>query len=174
VRPLPRVLIFDADGTLRWTTVPGQPSPKTPAEWRLLPRVRERLSALDWGARGHRLGIASNQDGVPLGDLSRDMARRLLRDTVEAALGFVPEDAAIEMCVCDPSERCPCRKPAPGMLRSILRRFRASPTEALFVGDLEIDREAARRAGIAFEWAHAFFAEGLHSSEGNSVRPKSR
>jgi len=159
VRPLPWVLIFDADGTLRRTTVPGQPSPKAPDEWQLLPRVRERLSALDWGPGGHRLGIASNQDGVPLGDLSREMAERLLHDVVEAAIGFVPEDAAIEMCVCDPREPCPCHKPAPGMLHRILHRFRASPAEALFVGDLEIDREAARRARVAFEWASAFFAE---------------
>jgi HAD superfamily hydrolase (TIGR01662 family) len=155
--PLPRVLIFDADGTLRWTTVPGQPSPKAPDEWRLMPGVRERLSALDWGPRGHRLGVASNQDGVPLGDLSHDMALRLLRDTVEAAIGFVPMSAAIEMCVCDPRQVCPCRKPAPGMLHRILRRFGASPAEALFVGDLDIDREAACRAGVSFEWAGAFF-----------------
>ena len=158
-RALPRVLIFDADGTLRFTTVPGQPCPKTPEEWRLMPGVRERLSALDWGPGGHRLGIASNQDGVPLGDLSRDMAERLLHDVVAAAIGFVPEDAAIEMCVCDPRQPCPCRKPAPGMLERILRRFGASPAEALFVGDLEIDRQAAGRAGVAFEWAADFFGE---------------
>ena len=160
VRPLPRVLVFDADGTLRWTTVPGQPCPKRPGEWRLLPGVRERLSVLDWGPEGHRLGIASNQDGVSLGDLSREMAERLLRDTVEAAIGFVPETTAIEMCTCTAADGCPNHKPAPGMLTRILDRFGAAPAEALYVGDLEIDREAARRAGIAFEWARDFFGEG--------------
>jgi D-glycero-D-manno-heptose 1,7-bisphosphate phosphatase len=160
VRLLPRVLIFDADGTLRWTTVAGQPCPKSPAEWRLLPRVHERLSALEWGPGGHRLGIASNQDGVALGDVSREMAERLLRDLVEAAIGFVPEDAAIEMCTCTAAAGCPNHKPEPGMLLRILRRFGAAPDEALYVGDLDIDREAARRAGIAFEWARDFFGEG--------------
>ncbi len=159
MRPLPRVLIFDADGTLRWTTVPGQPCPTSPDEWRLMPGVRERLSALDWGPGGHRLGIASNQDGVALGDVSRDVAERLLRDLVEAAVGFVPEDAAIEMCTCTAEAGCPNHKPAPGMLHRILRRFGAAPEEALFVGDLDIDREAARRAGIEFEWAREFFGE---------------
>jgi D-glycero-D-manno-heptose 1,7-bisphosphate phosphatase len=158
VSRLPRVLIFDADGTLRWTTVPGQPCPNAPGEWQLMPGVRERLRRLDWGPRGHRLGVASNQNGVALGYVTRDVARRLLRDTVEAAIGFVPAGAAIEMCVCSPRRPCPCRKPEPGMLREILRRFDAGPAEALFVGDLEIDREAARRAGVAFEWAHEFFA----------------
>ena len=160
MRGLPRILIFDADGTLRRTTVPGQPCPKSPDEWRLLPGVRGRLRALDWGPCGHRLGIASNQDGVALGDLSREMAERLLRDMVEAAIGFVPDDAAVEMCTCTAGAGCPDHKPAPGMLRRILRRFGAAPEEALYVGDLEIDREAARRAGVPFEWAPDFFGKG--------------
>jgi D-glycero-D-manno-heptose 1,7-bisphosphate phosphatase len=160
VTRLPQLLVFDADGTLRWTLVPGQPCPNAPGEWRLLPGVAERLRALDWGPRGHRLGIASNQNGVALGYLSARMARRLLRETVEEALGFVPGDAAIEMCTCSPRRRCPCRKPAPGMLHRILRRFGLPPQEALFVGDLEIDREAAARAGVGFAWAHEFFGGG--------------
>jgi D-glycero-D-manno-heptose 1,7-bisphosphate phosphatase len=119
--------------------------------------VRETLAGLDWGGEGHRLGIASNQDGVALGDLSRAMARRLLREMVSAAIGFVPGHAAIEFCTCTALAGCPRHKPAPGMLLRILRRFRAEPADALFVGDLDIDREAARRAGVAFEWAGEFF-----------------
>jgi HAD superfamily hydrolase (TIGR01662 family) len=159
VSRLPRVLIFDADGTLRWTTTPGQPLPVRPGEWRLLPNVRETLSALDWSAAGHRLGIASNQNAVALGRLTEAMARRLLRETVEAALGFVPATAAIEMCTCSPLADCGCRKPRPGMLLRLLERFSAPPADALYVGDLDIGREVARGAGVAFEWAHDFFAE---------------
>jgi histidinol phosphatase-like enzyme len=72
----------------------------------------------------------------------------------------VPEDAAIEMCPCTREAGCPDHKPSPGMLNRILRRFGAATEEALYVGDLDIDREAARRAGIAFEWARDFFGEG--------------
>jgi len=158
MRRLPRLLIFDADGTLRWTTVPGQPCPNGPGEWRLMPNVRETLRPLDWSERGHRLGVASNQNGVALGYLGEAMARRLLVETVEAALGFLPASAAIEMCTCAPSSRCACRKPRPGMIFRLLERFAVPAADALYVGDLDIDREAARRAGIAFEWAHEFFA----------------
>ncbi len=157
LRALPRLLVFDADGTLRWTVNQGQPCPNAPGEWRLLPGVAETLRSLDWGPGGHKLGVASNQNGVALGYLSAPMARRLLRETVEEALGFVPEDAAIEMCTCPPDRHCPRRKPEPGMLRAILDRFGLRAEEALFVGDLEIDREAARRAGVAFAWAREFF-----------------
>lgn len=156
-RPAQRLIIFDADGTLRWTVVPGQPCPNAQEEWQLFPGVRETLRALDWGEAGYKLGVASNQNGVALGYLSEAMARRLLRDMVAEALGFVPADAAIVMCTCSPGRRCPCRKPEPGMLQEILRHFDLPPEDALFVGDLEIDRDAAARAGVAFRWAHEFF-----------------
>ncbi len=154
---LPPLLIFDADGTLRWTVVEGQRYPNGPGEWRLFPGVGERLARLDWGPSGHRLAIASNQNGVAQGHLTRPMARRLLRDMVEAALGFVPEQAVIEICTCSPESGCPCRKPRPGMLLRILERFSLPPAQALYVGDLEIDREAASRAGVPFAWAGEFF-----------------
>lgn len=152
-----RLLIFDADGTLRWTTIPGQPCPNRPGEWRLMPNVRERLRAFDWGPGGTRLGVASNQNGVAAGYLSRAMAARLLRDTVREAIGHVPAGAQIEMCTCPLAAGCACRKPEPGMLLRILERAGVAAADALFVGDLDIDREAARRAGVAFQWAGDFF-----------------
>jgi D-glycero-D-manno-heptose 1,7-bisphosphate phosphatase len=153
----PALLLFDADGTLRWTTVEGQGYPRAPHEWRLMPNVRETLARFDWRPGGTRLGVASNQNGVAAGHLSEQMARRLLHDTVRAAIGFVPEDAAIEMCACPLSARCRCRKPEPGLLVRILHRAGVSADQALFVGDLDIDREAARRAGVPFAWAWDFF-----------------
>ncbi len=64
----------------------------------------------------------------------------------------------IGMCICDERLSCPCRKPAPGLLLAHLAHFGVSPEEALFVGDLAIDEEAARRAGIPFAYARDFFA----------------
>ncbi len=153
----PRLLIFDADGTLRWTTIPGQQCPNRPGEWRLMPKVRETLRSIPWGKEGSFLGIASNQGGVALGHLSRETAHQLMTDMVAEAIGYVPESTMIEMCTCNPSELCQCRKPAPGMLLKILRHFGMQSAEALYVGDLEIDREAAFRAGIPFTWAWDFF-----------------
>ena len=153
----PALLIFDADGTLRWTTVEGGQYPNGPDQWRLMPNVRETLARVDWRPGGTRLGIASNQNGVAAGHLSERMARRLLEDTVRAAIGLVPDGAAIEMCVCPVSAGCACRKPEPGLLLRILERTGVDAARALFVGDLEIDREAARRAGVPFAWAADFF-----------------
>lgn len=152
-----RLYIFDADGTLRYTTVPGQPCPNRPGEWALLPGVRERLAQIDWGPAGARFGVASNQGGVGLGYLTREAAYRLLAETVEAAFGVPPPPGSIEMCTCAPFKNCDCRKPKPGMLLRLMRRFGARPEETLFVGDMDRDEEAARRAGTRFVWSHDFF-----------------
>jgi D-glycero-D-manno-heptose 1,7-bisphosphate phosphatase len=155
-----KLYVFDADGTLRWTTVPGQPCPNRPGEWRLMPNVKATLRAINWGPDGPLLGVASNQGGVALGYLTREMAYQLIEDTLIESIGFLPPRTVIEMCVCPPQADCECRKPNPGMLFRIMRRLEVSPGETLFVGDLGIDRESARRAGVAFMWAHEFFAWG--------------
>lgn len=41
-----KLIIFDADGTLRRCTVPGQPCPNKADEWELMPGAKERLATL--------------------------------------------------------------------------------------------------------------------------------
>jgi phosphoglycolate phosphatase-like HAD superfamily hydrolase len=38
-----------------------------------------------------------------------------------------------------------------------MSHYGARAAETLFVGDSPVDAEAARRAGVAFTWAHDFF-----------------
>ena len=153
-----KLYVFDADGTLRRSTVPGQPCPNGPGDWELIPGVRERLAQIAWGPGGARFGVASNQGGVGLGYLTHGAARRLLVDMVREAFGVDdPPPGTIELCPHAPHRNCPCRKPKPEMLLRLMRRFRADGDETLFVGDMDKDEEAARRAGARFAWAHEFF-----------------
>ena len=155
-RVTPRLYIFDADGTLRWTRVPGQFCPYRAGEWELMPNVSRVLRGIHWGA-STRLAIASNQDPVAWGCLSRADARAMLRDTLTAAVGRLPRGTLIELCTRPPPQLCMQRKPWPGMLVRLLRRAGVAPQQALFVGDLQSDFKAARRAGIPFRWARDFF-----------------
>jgi histidinol phosphatase-like enzyme len=68
-----------------------------------------------------------------------------------------PPAGSIEICPHAPHANCPCRKPKPLMLVRLMHRFRVRRDETLFVGDMERDKEAARRAGVRFLWAHEFF-----------------
>jgi D-glycero-D-manno-heptose 1,7-bisphosphate phosphatase len=154
----PRLLIFDADDTLRRTITARKWCPDGPGEWELLPRVRDVLSAISWDRDDYSIGIASNQGGVASGHLTRENAARLLVDMVVSAIGYLPRKSYIELCTCDPLANCQCRKPAPGMLLRILEQSGVPADQALFVGDCEVDMEAAKRAGVHFSWAEDFFA----------------
>lgn len=152
-----RLYIFDADGTLRWTVVPHQKYPLASSEWRLMPGVTDRLRALPLSPEGPWLAIASNQNGVGEGILDEATARLLIEEMLLAALGHVPAETRIALSVCREEAGCTCRKPAPGLLIGLMDAYGVTPEETLFVGDLPIDEEAARRAGVRYEPARSFF-----------------
>lgn len=124
MRPPIKLYIFDADGTMRDCTVPGQHFPLTSSEWRLRPKVKVKFATIDWDTAG--FGVASNQGGVAAGMLSELMARELLVDMAREALSGVPgmdtcfrphvSKAFIQLCPHDPRGVCACRKPMPGMV----------------------------------------------------------
>ena len=154
------LIIFDADGTLRRCTVPGQVCPNQPGQWELLPGVKETLTGIEWGSPSHgrtALGIASNQAGIARGYLTEELARKMLEDTVEAAAGFRPIPGSVELCPHGTREGCSCRKPGPLMLQRLRDFWKTVPARTLFVGDMASDRGAALNAGCAFRWAADFF-----------------
>lgn len=156
-----KLIIFDADGTLRQCTVEDQPCPNRAGEWELIPGVKERLSLIDWEAGGIGLGIASNQAGIAHGFLDEHTAYQLLKDMVVEATGLWPPTGSIQLCPHAVEDNCWCRKPQPLMLIRLMRVWHTSPWQTLFVGDMESDRLAAKAAGVDFMWAKDFFGETL-------------
>ncbi len=156
-----KLIIFDADGTLRYCTVEKQPCPNKEGEWALFPDVVRKLSSFNWVSPGEDsgvgYGIASNQGGVGSGYFSENTAMSLLKDTFTEAFGFPPAEGTIQMCPHIPYSGCACRKPAPGMLNQLMNLYRVSPEEVLFVGDRDDDRNAASNAGCDFQWISEFF-----------------
>jgi D-glycero-D-manno-heptose 1,7-bisphosphate phosphatase len=147
------IYIFDADGTLRASTVPGQPCPNRADEWKLLPNVKKTLKKIDW-SKNH-IGIASNQGGIALGYLDLDTAYQLCCDMVVEATGRWPPTGCIQICPHAPDEGCACRKPNALMLEYIMRFY--GTRDAMMIGDMESDHLAAEAAGIPFQWAADFF-----------------
>jgi D-glycero-D-manno-heptose 1,7-bisphosphate phosphatase len=150
-----RLFIFDADGTLRRCTIPGQPCPNHPGEWEVILGVRERLSTIDWQV--NHFAIASNQGGIALGFLSATDARGMLDELVKTLLGRSILADSVAICSHAAAAGCPCRKPEPGMLNRIRSAHGVEREETLFVGDQDSDRAAAERAGVDFAWAKDFF-----------------
>ena len=147
---------FDADGTLRYCTINGQFCPNQPGEWALMPRVKEKLTAMDWTNK--RVSVISNQAGVAAKRLTLSTAYALLHGCLDAIFG---PDSRVErtvfLCPHNSNAWCRCRKPHPEMLHWAAAWSFAAQGNTLFVGDLGTDRMTAEAFGCDFMWAHDFF-----------------
>jgi phosphoglycolate phosphatase len=95
---------------------------------RLMPGAADALRTLH--ERGLRLGVCSNK---PVEFTKELLAYLKVASYVDVVLG--PEDVAHP-------------KPAPDMLREALFRLRLTTADALYVGDMTVDIQTARAAGV--------------------------
>ena len=155
-----KAVFFDLDGTL----IRGYMDNKSQPYGEVIPldgRI-ERLHALI--DQGIFIGIATNQAGVAFGIISEDDVMQKVQ-RVREMFGF-SGDIAVQVCFAHPKAlderyRHPAklarRKPNAGMIQELCAWYQWSVSETLFVGDRPEDEEAARNAGVAFQWANNFF-----------------
>jgi D-glycero-D-manno-heptose 1,7-bisphosphate phosphatase len=127
-----------------------------PEQLRLLSGAVEGMRAMQAG--GFTLAIASNQPAPAKGQFSADAVRRT-NDALVAQLATAGVNiAAIEVCMHHPEggqggdpalvQQCDCRKPKPGMLKTLMTRLGADPGQTWMIGDSAGDLEAGRAAGV--------------------------
>jgi D-glycero-D-manno-heptose 1,7-bisphosphate phosphatase len=151
-----KLYIFDADGTLRRSTVPGQPIPNRDDEWELLPNVKEKVRQILSEELDAKIALASNQGGVELGYVSRRQACKMLNDLYKELVGSSAPKGLVQLCP-DFEGQSACRKPNPGMLVAIMKHAGVPQESVIFIGDSEDDCLAAKNAGVRFMWAKDFF-----------------
>ncbi|HEU4403018.1 MAG TPA: HAD-IIIA family hydrolase [Candidatus Polarisedimenticolia bacterium] len=95
---------------------------------RILPQVKETLEELD--RRGYRMAIATNKPSY----FARDILKALEMEHLFAEV-LGPNDVDRP-------------KPDPEMLEIIMMRVGLSPDEVAYVGDMLLDIEVGRRAGV--------------------------
>jgi D-glycero-D-manno-heptose 1,7-bisphosphate phosphatase len=147
--------IFDLDGTL--VRGVGVKIPNRLSQQEFIPGVIETCDNLR--EEGHTLAIASNQGGVAFGFGTLNEAEERLRVSAEMigakAWHYCPYHSGgkIEEFRRESFDR----KPNPGMIFRIMLALEATVHDVIFVGDMDTDKMAANRAGVAFKWAHEFF-----------------
>lgn len=153
--------IFDKDGTLI-NGMNNRPANKPDEQQPLLGVVEKMANLRDSGAL---IAIASNQGGVAWGFITEAEAQALVKDAAQKVGGV-----DFWRCCCydarakDKNPESPYarksyrRKPAPGMIREIMKSAGVSAEDTIMVGDQESDRQAAEAAGIRFVWAAEFFS----------------
>jgi D-glycero-D-manno-heptose 1,7-bisphosphate phosphatase len=104
---------------------------------------------------GFQLFVVSNQSGVARGYFTLEQVMQLnlrIRDFFrEKGIGFT--DMAIcphhpEGSIPEYTRNCLCRKPLPGMIVDLIKRYHIDPMASYMVGDRDIDVQAGLAAGV--------------------------
>ncbi len=137
-----KLIILDRDGVINHDS---DAYIKSPEEWRALTGSLEAIARLT--KAGYRVVVATNQSGVARGlfDLATLGAIHMKMHQEAAAAGGRID--AVFFCPHGPEDDCRCRKPRPGMIEEILRRFDAEARKVIVVGDALRDLEAAAALG---------------------------
>ena len=137
-----KLVILDRDGTINHDS---DAYIKSTAEWRPIAGSIEAIARLTQA--GYRVVVATNQSGIARGlfDTTALIAiHDMLQRAVNQAGGRID---AFFFCPHAADAKCRCRKPQPGMLLEIGRRFNVALENAWMVGDARRDVEAAAAAG---------------------------
>jgi len=139
-----KLVLLDRDGVLN-RDIDGD-YVKSPAELVMLDGVGDAVARLN--ARGLIVAVCTNQACVGRGIIDEAMLERIhdsLRDHLARAGARID---AIFFAPDPPWAVTERRKPGPGMLREAMSRFRAAPSETVFIGDNVIDLQAGLAAGV--------------------------
>lgn len=163
--------LFDLDDTLirGYMSEPRQPYDAVEP----LPGRRAMLNRLIM--RGDEICIVTNQGGVAFGYVTEEQADTKLNQAL-LRLGLSrtrssgdAQPSQVYACYSDIRGNPPWddpvdaarRKPSGAMLLEAIAWYPAAAAlGVLMVGDREEDLEAAKAAGVPFQWAHIFFKEG--------------
>ena len=137
-----KLIILDRDGTINEDS---DHYIKSPDEFHPIDGSLEAIARLTQA--GYRVVVATNQSGIARGlfDTATLIAMHAKLQRLAAQAGGRID--AFFFCPHAADSACKCRKPQPGMLVEIARRFNVSLDGVYMVGDAQRDVEAAAAAG---------------------------
>ncbi len=135
-------VFIERDGILNTPRVErkSQVSPLTMDQFHLQVQVAPLLHELK--AAGLLLIVTTNQPGLSRGYQSRRELERM-HQSLKAA--FPVDDLLV--CPHEDEDRCPCRKPKPGLLIEAVHKWAIDLHRSFVISDKWQDAEMARRAG---------------------------
>jgi len=139
---MPRRAVFlDRDGTLNV----DKDYLHRVEDWEWIPGAVDAIRLLN--DAGYLVIVTTNQSGIARG-LFTTHTLFSIHDTLQRALGQTGGRIdAFFFCPHAADSGCECRKPQPGMLLEVARRFNVSLKDTYMVGDSRRDLDAATAAG---------------------------
>ena len=138
---LPRLVILDRDGVINEDS---DHYIKSSEEWIPIPGSLEAIARLNHA--GIQVVVATNQSGIGRGLFAPEDLNEMHAKFQRGLARLGGHVDGIFFCPHTPEDECECRKPAPGLLRSISLRFGLPLTAVPFIGDSKRDVDAALAA----------------------------
>lgn len=139
-----KLIILDRDGVINFDS---DAYIKSPSEWRAIPGSLEAIARLN--QHGYRVAVATNQAGIARGLFDMKTLNAIHHKLHTSAQAVGAHVDAIFFCPHAADENCDCRKPKPGMMQAIGRRFETPLKGIPIVGDSLRDLQAGFMAGCA-------------------------
>jgi len=137
-----KLIVLDRDGVINHDS---DQFIKSPEEWRPIPGSVEAIARLNHA--GYRVVVATNQSGIGRGLFDMGMLNTIHEKMYKALAQAGGRLDAVFFCPHTADSKCECRKPKPGMLVEIGKRFNAELTGVPCIGDSLRDLAAADAVG---------------------------
>ncbi len=134
-----------------------------PEEWTALPGALEAVSRINHA--GWHVVVATNQSGIGRGMIDMAAVNAVHAHMNQQMMAQGARIDAVFFCPHTPEEDCDCRKPKPGMLREIGRRYGADLAQVPFASDTLRDLLAAQAAGCEPHLVQTGRAAGLDEEQ---------
>jgi D-glycero-D-manno-heptose 1,7-bisphosphate phosphatase len=135
-------IILDRDGVINFDS---EEYIKSADEWIAIPGSLEAIAHLN--RAGFRVLVVTNQSGISRGyfnfEILTEMHNKFIQE-LAAVGGYVEE---IFFCPHQPSDNCECRKPRPGLLREIEKKYKIDWSMTYLIGDNLSDIQLANTVG---------------------------
>ena len=133
-----KLIILDRDGVINFD---NKDYIKSADEWQAIPGSLEAIARLQHA--GHTVVIATNQSGIGRGYYSHADLDAIHEKMQRFLHKLNANIDAIFYCPHTPDDNCSCRKPKPGLLQQIQKRYQCSLQAVPLIGDSQRDLEAA-------------------------------
>ncbi|MFC5449121.1 D-glycero-alpha-D-manno-heptose-1,7-bisphosphate 7-phosphatase [Paenibacillus aestuarii] len=139
-------VFLDRDGVINECMTSRVRHVNSPNQLHLIPGVSQAIRELR--TAGFMIFVVTNQGGVGAGFL-KESTLRLIHDRLKDELA--KDDAFVDdiaFCAHKPTAGCICRKPEPGMIKDLAKRYGIDLSKSFMVGDMDTDIAAGAAAGV--------------------------
>jgi D-glycero-D-manno-heptose 1,7-bisphosphate phosphatase len=138
----PKLVILGRDGILNRFR---EDHVKDPSEWEAIPGALEAVAKLNHS--GWHVVVATNQAGIGRGMIDMASVNTVHQHMNKLLMAKGGRFDAVFFCPHTPEDQCDCRKPLPGMMADIVRRYGVEAASVPMVADTLRDLQAAQAAG---------------------------